>query len=260
MNMYHVGIGLLMLAVTYWMVGRKLKPFVVAAIALLLVGSLALRPGIVAAASVSKTFTDHSEASDVLLVYGGESFTYSVSGTFVGVVKLQRSLNAKSWENFLVIPSSFSTSPALTGTIQADAGKGQRVYYRVYASTHTSGSIVTALVDVNDLVSESVNHKGAPNLQLYDDGVVVPGTFGVTGVLSANGGSSAIGSARVSSNTTSGFPSGWLGTHASKPSDHKAGDMYYDSTQEGIALSTCTTATTSCWIKTATDINVWTTY
>ncbi len=138
--MYQAVIGLLMLAAMGWLMSRKLKLAGAAPLALMIVMLLSIaQPGVVAAATVSKTFTTHTQVSAALLVYGGETFTFNVSGTFVGTVKLQKSLNGSAWENVI------STNAAYSRTIYADAGKGQREYYRVFASTHTSGSIVTAI-------------------------------------------------------------------------------------------------------------------
>lgn len=189
-NRTMLGIGLLMLAET---VKRKVKEGAIALLVLGVILSSMGAPQLAAAATVSKTFTTHSTASDVLLVYGGESFTYDVSGTFVGTVKLQRSRNGSSWENFLVISSSFSTTPALTGTIQVETARGVRQFFRVYASTHSEGSIVTSIADANDLVEEKPNLKGVAAFKLYDDGVVIPGTLDVTGAASVGGALSVTG-------------------------------------------------------------------
>ncbi len=162
----------------------------------------------VLAATVTKSFTNHSQASNPLLVFGGETFTYSVSGTWVGEVKLQKSLNGSDYQNFLVISSSFSTTPALTGTVFADVALGRTAYYRVYASTYTSGTIVTSLTDANDLVRVERNFKGVENLKFYDDGLVVPGTLAVTGAVSLSGAlATTSGGVAASSGTSSGATS-----------------------------------------------------
>lgn len=146
-----------------------------------------LFPSAALAATVSTAFTTHSLASSPLLVFGTESFTYAVSGTFVGTVKLQKSVDGSAYQNFLVITSSYSTNPALTGTVYVDEAPGRRAWYRVYVSTHSSGTIVTSLADVNDMAQEFYNKKGAANLTLNDDGVSVPGTLAVVGDMTPSG-------------------------------------------------------------------------
>lgn len=209
MNMYGlVGIGLVMLAATYWLMGRKARQSAMLVLAALIVLLSIGQPGLAAAASVSKTFTTHSVASNPLSVYGGETFTYAFSGTWVGQLELQRSRNGSAWESFLVVSSSFSTNPALTGVVSNTNARGVRQFYRVYMSTHSSGSAVTTIADANDLVEERVNLKGAPVMQFYDDGVTIPGTLGVTGTLTPAGAVAAGGAIT----TTSGGVSASSGT------------------------------------------------
>jgi hypothetical protein len=251
MNMHYAFvIGLLLAALTCltgWIRPAKLKA--VSVLALLLVLAQAWLPSTALATTVSKTFTTHSIAGAALLVHGGETFTYSVSGTFVGVVKLQRSRDASTWTSFLVIPSSFTTTPALTGTITVDGSGDRREYFRVYCSTHSSGSIVTALADVNDLVQDFRNKRGGIILQLYDDGIVVPGTLSVTGASTLTGavaGSAAFtttaGGFAASSGTSAGatpfklkgaYTSTQIGTLSAS-----AGEVIYNTTTASLCNST----------------------
>ncbi len=130
--------------------------------------------GIVApvnAATVSKSFTTHSQASSPLLVFGGESFNFTVSGTFVGTVKLQRSLNGVDYKDF---EPAISTNAAYNVNHFAEGvAPNRRAWYRVYASTHTSGTIVTSLADIDDQVQVFANHKGATTFTIKDDSVEV---------------------------------------------------------------------------------------
>ena len=152
---------------------------------LMLVATLALgalaQPAM--AATVTKTFTTHGQASANLLVYGGETFTLSTVGTsFIGTLKLQKSFNGSDFQNTTVSTAPYATWSA---TIHVDEARGRRVYFRVYCSTHTSGSTVLTMADVSDTVQEFNNLKGAVVLRLKDDGVEVPGTLAVTGAASA---------------------------------------------------------------------------
>lgn len=156
------------------MFGRLLLAMFVAAI----VGMF--KAPVAEAVVISTNFYTHSLASNQLAVFGGENLSYAISGTFVGQVKFQKSSNASSWEDVVVILSSFSTNPPLTGNIFVDEAKGRRMFYRIYASTHTSGTIVGRLEDVDDVVQEALNLKGVTNLKLKDDGVVVPGYLNVS--------------------------------------------------------------------------------
>lgn len=119
------------------------------------------------ATTVSKTFTTHSTATAALMVYGGETLTYAVSGTFVGRVKLQKSHNGADYKDVV----GYSTNAVITYTVPVDEALGRRAFYRIYCSTHTSGSIVTSLADVNDPVQIIKNHKGVDTFVLNDDGI-----------------------------------------------------------------------------------------
>ena len=137
----------------------------------------------VSAATVSKSFTTHSQASGNLLVFGGETFTMTVSGTFVGSVKLQKSRNGSDFQDVVGV----STGAAYSVTHNVDAADGARVFYRIYASTHTSGTIVTSLADVDDPVQVIKNNKGVDILTINDDTVVVAGS-GLTSASIADSG------------------------------------------------------------------------
>lgn len=145
------------------------------ALVVTLVGAVLLGAGApVKAATVNKTFTTHSQAGGSLLVMGGEQFSFSVSGSFVGTVQLQRSRNGADFVDVV----GLSETGAYSANLQSPAAPGQRTYYRVFCSTHTSGSIVTSLADVNDVVQEFDNHKGVAVLTIYDDGVTATITAG----------------------------------------------------------------------------------
>lgn len=128
------------------------------------------------AATVSKSFTTHSSGSAALYVRPGDSFSYSVSGTFVGTVVLQKS---RDGANFSQVGSAITG--AASSTIKNDSGAAYA--FRVYCSTHTSGTIVTSLTDDSNLVQHFKAKSGAAVLSLYDDGVIIPGNLSVTGTV-----------------------------------------------------------------------------
>ena len=66
-------------------------------------------------------------------------FNVTVSGTFVGTVILQRSFNGTDWVNLTTaegVVLSFTTPASFTQT-EVEGG----VYYRLYVSAYTSGTI-----------------------------------------------------------------------------------------------------------------------
>lgn len=135
------------------------------------------------AASALKTFTTHTQGGPVLYVAAGESFDYSISGTFVGTVRLERSDNGVNYETTGLLFSA----PA-TGNHINDTRKGQA--YRVYCTTHTSGSIVTSLSDVADQLQEFKNRGGITVLRILDNGIEVPGTItagSISGAVAVSG-------------------------------------------------------------------------
>lgn len=82
------------------------------------------------------------------------------------------------------------------------------------------------------------------------------------------------GTARLGVSITTGTPAAmtgvasmrFLGAQAAKPATSNAGDFYWDTVQNTLAMSTCTAANTSCWIKaytgtqTAGQPSAWTLY
>lgn len=92
---------------------------------------------------VTASLTGASQASGNIRVTGvgagDRSFSYEITGTFTGTVKLQRSIgNTLSWSDV----SSF-TGPT-SGTLN-DALDNQIIYYRWLMSAHSSGTAVATL-------------------------------------------------------------------------------------------------------------------
>lgn len=157
--------------------------------------------------TVSKSFTATGNG-DALFVRNNESFTYSVSGTFVGTVVLEKSNNGGlTWTPIT------SATGAASGTVVVENTDGSAVVVRFRCSAFTSGTIVTSLVEVSETVQRFLNRAGDSVLTLTETGVSVPGTLDVTGVLTASGGISRTSQKRIISAAGAakvGATSGWV--------------------------------------------------
>lgn len=134
----------------------------------------------------------HSGASPVLLLRAGESATYSLSGTWVGLTRLEKSLDGTNY--FSVVSSGAlsgggNSGGTVSGTVYADAQE----FYRFFASSWTSGGFVYALADADDAVQEFLNHKKQVALAINDDSittsnaVTISSNLVVSGTLSQSG-------------------------------------------------------------------------
>lgn len=207
-----------------------------------------------AAATVSKSFTTHSQASSNLLVVGSEQFTFAVSGTWVGTVKLQKSRNGADFKDVIGYEAvTANTSVTLT----ADTAPGQRTYYRVFCSTYTSGTIVTALADVADTVYTFNSKRGDQVFKIADDGVTVTGTASVSGTLTAAGNIAAT-AATISASTsaTSNFPIKLKGAYTSTQLSTLSGvpgEVVYNVTINAVCGSTAAAGgTVGAWVMPST--------
>jgi hypothetical protein len=117
--------------------------------------------------SVSKSFTAVGDGPE-LLVRNQEQFSYDVSGTFVGTVKLEQ----ESHGGWTVVAS---VTTAASGTVVCEAGNKPHARFRFRCSAFTSGTIVTALTAVTSEVSQVVRDAhGVPVLNISEDGLEVP--------------------------------------------------------------------------------------
>lgn len=148
------------------------------------------------AASASKTFTTHTQAGGVVYLANGESIDYSITGTFVATVRVEKSFDGT---NYSLAAGPFTATG--TGTIINETGKGAA--YRFYCSTHTSGSVVTSLTDVRDVVQIFKNKRNLPILTLKDDVVEVTGDLTVSQTLDIAGGTD-LGSVTMTTLTVTG--------------------------------------------------------
>lgn len=105
----------------------------------------------------------------MLLVPHGESLTCSLSGTFVGTAVLERSTDGGlSWTPLV------TAAAAATGTIKVELPDGGRAIFRWRCSAFTSGTLVTQIADVADVVNSFEDSKGVPQLQIVDGGIRIP--------------------------------------------------------------------------------------
>ncbi len=119
-------------------------------------------------ATVSKSFTAVGVGT-ALKVAERDGFTYDVSGTFVGTVKIERSFDGgNSWEDVVTgITSAASGTVANIRTLQ-----GVGALYRYQCTAFTSGTIVCLLVETPITLKEYVNAAGVTILKVNEDEVV----------------------------------------------------------------------------------------
>lgn len=128
-------------------------------------------------ATVAASFTATGVGARILVRHG-EQFTYDVSGTFVGTVVLERTRNGGvSWEL-----TGISATGAASGTVLVETPDRAPAAYRFRCSAFTSGTIVTALVDVTTEIFRSfLDNTGTSVLDIVEGGASFPGNVTVTG-------------------------------------------------------------------------------
>lgn len=108
---------------------------------------------LVTAATASTSFTSVSNGSQIF-VKNLDSLTYSVSGTFVGTVVLERTRdNGLSWDYVL------SAAAASSGTFKVETPAMEAAVYRFRCSAFTSGTIVTSIADTTADVTPAQEFK-----------------------------------------------------------------------------------------------------
>lgn len=133
--------------------------------------------------TVSKSFTA-TGAGPLFKARKGESFTYSVSGTFTATVLLRKSTNGGlTWENVV------SATGAASGTINVD----NEAHYQFFCSAFTSGTVVTSIADVStDAIREWQNADGLSVLKITDQGIETP-VQSITGTPSSDTDATTVG-------------------------------------------------------------------
>jgi hypothetical protein len=108
---------------------------------------------------------------DVLQFPHRARLTYDVSGTFVGTVILERSVNGGlSWE------SVASKTAAASDSLDVETRDQQPAIYRFRCSAFTSGTIVTSITEVATIVREFKDKTGQNVLTVKDDGIHTVGS------------------------------------------------------------------------------------
>lgn len=76
----------------------------------------------------------------------GQTFSYSVTGTFVGTAIIERSLDALTYETVL------TTTTTISGKILVETKNKGTAYYRFRCTARSSGTIVCEMRDENPLI------------------------------------------------------------------------------------------------------------
>ena len=122
-------------------------------------------------AIISDSFTAIGAGASILL-NKGESFDFSVAGTFVGTVVIEYShTGGQTW----VFVEEISAVDS--GNIKAVTSAVKNARYSFRCSAFTSGTIVTTLSDVSDEFAEILNLKHLPLIKLFDDSVDINGNL-----------------------------------------------------------------------------------
>lgn len=101
-----------------------------------------------------------------MLLRHGEEFTYDVSGTFVGTVRVEYTQDGGN--SYTVLSDNFTT--VTNGTLKMETRDRGDAQIRFNCTAYTSGTIVLVLADVNDVTHEFAN-KSRVNYLLFREGV-----------------------------------------------------------------------------------------
>ncbi len=143
-----------------------------------------------------------------LLLQKNESLDWSISGTFTGVTRIEKSIDGTNFAPVGISTTNNAVS-TLTGTLYSGAGIG---FYRWNASTITAGSFVYSMSDNDDFVTEQLNNKNVPITQTYDDTFRINGGQVVSGPIKI--GDNVLGSAVTAAVGTNGTDfSNWVPVH-----------------------------------------------
>lgn len=147
--------------------------------------------------SVSKSFTAVG-SSDHQLMRHGESFTYSLSGTFSATLILEYTRDAVNWSQVL------SATAATSGTVLVELQGRGTANYRWRCSAFTSGTAVTSITDTTETVDTVKNAAGAV-VQSIDEagnmtltGSITATSATLSGVITNSAGAGAKNGATVS--------------------------------------------------------------
>lgn len=129
--------------------------------------------------TISKSFTATGFGAS-LAVKHQDSYSYAVSGTFVGTVVLEKSANGgQTFEPLL----TFTT--AGSGTVMAENKNAGSSLFRFECTAFTSGTIVTSVADVDIVIREFYNDDGQVVFQITEAGITAK-AVAVTGFASTD--------------------------------------------------------------------------
>lgn len=112
----------------------------------------------------------------------GESASYSVTGTFTGQVRLERSRKGRdTWENV----ETGAADTGISGTVKAEGAKDE--CFRFRALTLSAGSADYSLADASDVVQEFKGPDGQVLLRLKDDSIEIPSPITLESLYAATG-------------------------------------------------------------------------
>lgn len=122
----------------------------------------------VSALTISKSFTAIGAGASIS-VRSGDPYTFSVSGTFVGTVFLEKSQNGgQSW----FVAKKISATLAST-TFTADLAAGGIAQYRFRCDSYTSGTIVTSIANAVKVYFKQSDDNGNLLFSIDDNGINV---------------------------------------------------------------------------------------
>ena len=125
------------------------------------------------ALNISTSFTAVDTYSSAAYIKQGESFNYSVSGTFVGSVKIEKSQNGGiAW---LQVGSSISS--VVSGSVVGDSLDKQPALYRLNCTSFSSGTIVTSITQYGSLDNSYVVNAAGMSKVGAAAGWVVDGPY-----------------------------------------------------------------------------------
>lgn len=130
--------------------------------------------------TVSTSFTS-ATAGQPILIRHGDQFTYDLSGTFVGTLKLQKTTSGgASWD---VISSHTTTA---SGTVKNEDSGGADILVRWECTAYTSGTAVAVVADATIVFKTFDDPAGNAVVTIDEAGVNVTGDVYVTGNVRGN--------------------------------------------------------------------------
>lgn len=131
--------------------------------------------------TVAKSFTSVSVSAQHMLVRHGEFFDYSLSGTFVGTLLLQKSTDGGlNWETLL------TATAAASGRLLVENQGRSHCVVRWICSAYTSGTAVTSVATVDAVLQEIKDGGGQTVAQITAGGMTITGALTVTGAVDLN--------------------------------------------------------------------------